>query len=115
VGEGVTNYKPGDPVAIAGELGCYAEYHAVRAERLIPLPPGIEPRLAAAALQQGRTAHYPAHDAYPIQPGDRVLIHAGAGGVGMLLVQMAKRRGAYVFTTVSNGEKAQFAREIGAD
>ncbi len=115
VGEGVTEYRPGDSVAIAGELGCYAELIAVRSERLIPMPAGIDAKLAAAGLQQGRTAHYLAHDAYPIQPGDRVLIHAGAGGVGMMLVQMAKNRGAYVFTTVSNDEKAQFAREIGAD
>jgi NADPH2:quinone reductase len=115
VGEGVTEVRAGDEVAIAGDLGCYAEYNAVSADRLIPLPPGINHRDAAAALQQGRTAHYLAHDAYPIQPGDRVLVHAGAGGVGMLLVQMAKNRGAYVFTTVSSDEKAAFAREIGAD
>jgi NADPH2:quinone reductase len=79
------------------------------------MPPGINHRDAAAALQQGRTAHYLAHDAYPVQAGDRILVHAGAGGVGMLLVQMAKNRGAYVFTTVSSDAKAEFAREIGAD
>ena len=115
VGEGVTEVRIGDDVAIAGDLGCYAEYNVVAANRLIPMPPGINHRAAAAVLQQGRTAHYLAHDAYPIQQGDRVLVHAGAGGVGMLLVQMAKNRGAYVFTTVSSDEKAGFAREIGAD
>jgi NADPH2:quinone reductase len=115
VGEGVTLVHPGDEVAIAGDLGCYAEYNVVDAARLIPMPPGVNHRDAAAALQQGRTAHYLAHDAYPVQPGDRVLVHAGAGGVGMLLIQMAKNRGAYVFTTVSSDEKAEFAREIGAD
>jgi NADPH2:quinone reductase len=115
VGEGVTLVRPGDEVAIAGDLGCYAEYNVVDAARLIPMPPGVNHRDAAAALQQGRTAHYLAHDAYSVQPGDRVLVHAGAGGVGMLLIQMAKNRGAYVFTTVSSDEKAEFAREIGAD
>lgn len=115
VASDVSLVHPGDNVAIAGDLGCYAEYHAVHADRLIPLPQGISHRDAAAVLQQGRTAHYLAHDAYPVQPGDRVLVHAGAGGVGMLLLQMAKNRGAYVFTTVSSEEKAQFASSIGAD
>lgn len=115
VGDGVSAAGVGDWVAIAGDLGCYAEYNVVNAERLIPVPAGTDHRSAAAVLQQGRTAHYLAYDAYPIQAGDRVLIHAGAGGVGMLLIQMAKNVGAYVYTTVSNDEKAAFARSVGAD
>lgn len=115
VGEGVTNLTVGQRVATGGDMGTCAEMIAVNADRLIPLPAGFEPRLAAAVLMQGRTAHYLSRDAYPIQRGDRVLIHAGAGGVGSLLIQLAKRAGAFVFTTVSTEEKAEFAREQGAD
>lgn len=115
IGAAVTEVSVGEHVAIAGDLGCYAEFNVVAANRLIPIPAGINQRDAAAALQQGRTAHYLAHDAYPIQSGDNILVHAGAGGVGMLLIQMAKNLGARVFTTVSTDEKADFAREIGAD
>jgi NADPH2:quinone reductase len=87
----------------------------VLAERLVPIPHGLDARQAAAAMLQGMTAHYLTHSTYPIQAGDRVLIHAAAGGAGLLLVQMAKRRGARVFGTVSTEAKAALAREAGAD
>jgi NADPH2:quinone reductase len=83
--------------------------------RLIHIPEGVTPQQAAAAMLQGMTAHYLAHSIYPIQPGDEVLVHAGAGGVGLLLIQMAKALGARVFTTVSSEEKAELARKTGAD
>jgi NADPH2:quinone reductase len=115
VGGGVTELQVGQRVATGGDLGTCAEMIAVNADRLIPLPANLDSKQAAAVLMQGRTAHYLSRDAYPIQEGDRVLIHAGAGGVGSLLIQLAKRAGAYVFTTVSTDEKAEFAREQGAD
>ena len=115
VGAGVTEVQPGQRVAIAGEPGAYAEQAAVNASRLIPIPAQLDDKRAAAVLMQGRTAHYLALDACPIHAGDKVLIHAGAGGVGSLLIQIAKRRGAYVFTTVSSAEKARFAADLGAD
>ena len=96
-------------------LGAYAEYAVVPAERLVLIPHGLDTRQAAAAMLQGMTAHYLTHSTYPIQAGDRVLIHAAAGGAGLLLVQMAKRRGARVFGTVSTEAKAALAREAGAD
>jgi len=115
IGEGVTEVQPGQLVATGGDIGTCAEMIAVNADRLIPLPAGLDPKLACAVLMQGRTAHYLSRDAYPIKPGERVLVHAGAGGVGSLLIQMAKRAGAFVFATVSTEEKADFAREQGAD
>lgn len=115
VGEGVTDIQVGQRVATGGDLGTCSELFAVNADRLIPLPAGLSSKDACAVLMQGRTAHYLSRDAYPIKEGDKVLIHAGAGGVGSLLIQMAKRAGAYVFTTVSTDEKADFAREQGAD
>jgi NADPH2:quinone reductase len=111
----VTNLKPGDRVAYAGQLGAYAEYSVVPADNLVPVPDGIDLRQAAAVMLQGMTAHYLSHSTYPIQAGDTVLIHAAAGGVGQLLVQMAKRRGAQVIGTVSTAEKADLARKAGAD
>jgi NADPH:quinone reductase len=111
----VTAFKPGDRVAWQHALGAYSEYAIVPASRLIAIPEGVTARQAAAAMLQGMTAHYLSHASYVIQRGDTVLIHAGAGGVGLLLIQMAKRLGARVLTTVSTEEKAALAREAGAD
>ncbi len=114
LGAGVTELAVGDRVAYASHLGAYAEYAVVPASKLVPVPAGIE--LAhAATLLQAMTAHYLSHSSYPIQPGDRVLVHAAAGGTGQLLVQMAKLRGAEVFGTVSTAEKAELARAAGVD
>lgn len=107
--------KVGDRVAWCHATGTYAEYAVAPFSQLIALPENISTRQAAAALLQGMTAHYLAHSTYAIRPGDDVLIHAGAGGVGLLLIQMAKRLGARVLTTVSTGEKAALARHAGAD
>jgi NADPH:quinone reductase len=115
VGSNVTGVQVGDRVAYVMQPGSYAEYITIPAERLVTLPSAIETRLAAAVMLQGLTAHYYSHSTYPIQPDDRVLVHAAAGGVGLLLVQMAKQRGAWVAGTVSTEEKAQLAREAGAD
>jgi NADPH2:quinone reductase len=114
-GPGVAEVARGDKVAYAGALGSYAEYAVVPAWRLVPLPEGIAPETAAALMLQGMTAHYLSHDTYPLRPGEACLVHAAAGGVGLLLVQMAKRRGARVIGTVSTREKAGLARAAGAD
>jgi NADPH:quinone reductase len=111
----VTTVKAGDRVAWCGIPGTYAQLAVAPANRLVPIPDGLSFQQAAAALLQGMTAHYLAHSCYPIQRGDEVLIHAGAGGTGLLLIQMAKTRGARVFTTVSTEEKAELARAAGAD
>jgi NADPH2:quinone reductase len=111
----VTAFKPGDRVAWCGVPGTYAQLAVAAASRLVPIPDGITSQQAAAALTQGITAHYLTHSAYPIQRGDEVLIHAGAGGTGLLFIQMAKTLGARVFTTVSTEEKADLARAAGAD
>ena len=110
-----SSLKVGDRVAWANILGSYAEFAVVPLSRLIAVPEGVTSRQAAAAMLQGMTAHYLAHATYPIQPDDTVLVHAGAGGVGLLLIQMAKRLGARVFSTVSTDEKAALARQAGAD
>ncbi|WP_158821542.1 quinone oxidoreductase [Granulicella sp. S156] len=115
VGDGVTTVKAGDRVAWCSVLGTYAEYAVAPADRLVAIPAGISSEQAAAAMLQGMTAHYLSHATYPIRKGDEVLIHAGAGGVGLLLTQMAKSLGARVFTTVSTEEKAALSREAGAD
>ena len=115
VGAEVKGVKPGDRVAYTGVRGGYAEYAAVPAERLIVIPDQIDFKDAAAAMLQGMTAHYLSHSTYPIQRGDAVLIHAAAGGVGLLLVQMAKKLGARVIGTAGNEDKAKLAREAGAD
>ncbi len=115
VGEGVTTISPGDRVAWCGNPGTYAELALAPADRLVPIPDDLSAQQAAAALLQGMTAHYLAHDTYRIQPGDEVLIHAGAGGTGLLLTQMAHVLGARVFTTVSTEEKAELSRAAGAD
>lgn len=115
VGANVTGFQPGDRVAYASHIGSYAEYAAVPAAKLIPVPDPIDDKSAAAALLQGMTAHYLSHGSYPIRRNDTVLVHAGAGGVGLLLTQMAKKLGARVITTVSTQEKAELSRQSGAD
>jgi NADPH2:quinone reductase len=115
VGPGVTDVKVGDKVAYTGIPGAYAQYAAVPAARLVALPPGISAKQGAAAMLQGMTAHYLACSTYPLKKGDTCLVHAAAGGVGLLLCQMAKMRGARVIGTVSTQEKAKLAREAGAD
>jgi NADPH2:quinone reductase len=115
IGAGVTEVRPGDRVAYATQQGAYAEYTVVPSWKLVHIPDDIETQQAAAAMSQGLTAHYLSHSTYPIQPGDTALVHAAAGGVGLLLVQMAKRRGARVIGTVSTEEKARLARDAGAD
>src|SRR3981189_3003964 len=114
IGADVKSFKPGDRVAYTGIRGSYAEYAAVPAERLVLLPPGISEQQAAAAMLQGMTAHYLVYDTYPLKKGETALIHAAAGGVGLLLVQMAKNIGARVIATVGTEEKAKLAREAGA-
>jgi NADPH:quinone reductase len=115
VGTDVTSVKNGDRVAWTSVLGSYAEYAAVPADRLVPIPDGVTDQQAAAAMLQGMTAHYLSHDTYPLKRGETALVHAAAGGVGLLLVQMAHTIGAGVIATVSTEEKAQLAREAGAD
>jgi NADPH2:quinone reductase len=115
VGGGVTEVAPGDRVAYAMARGSYAEYAVVPAWMLVKLPPALDFQSAAAAMLQGMTAHYLTHSTYPLKAGDSCLIHAAAGGVGLLLVQMAKMRGARVFGTVSTPAKAELARQAGAD
>lgn len=114
VGPGVEEVRVGDRVAYAMTLGAYAEYAVVPAWRLVPVPPEVELRTAAAALLQGLTAHYLTTSTYSLREGETALVHAAAGGTGALLVQAAVRRGATVFGTVSTEEKAQVAREAGA-
>lgn len=115
VGEGVTEVKAGDRVAWAMYFGGYAEYAVVPVAKLAPLPADVSFEDGAAIMLQGMTAHFLATATFPIQPGHRVLVHAAAGGVGLLLVQIAKRRGATVYGTVGNAEKAKLARVAGAD
>jgi NADPH:quinone reductase len=115
VGKSVSHLHEGDRVAWCSILGTYAEYAVAPAERVVPIPIDVTFEQAAASLLQGMTAHYLSHSAYPIQPGDEVLIHAGAGGTGLLLTQLAKARGARVLTTVSNEEKAELSHQAGAD
>jgi NADPH2:quinone reductase len=115
VGRDVSEVKVGDRVAYSMVPGAYAEYAVVPSSRLVPLPKNIDSRSAAATMLQGKTAHYLTHSTYPLKTGDTALVHAAAGGVGLLLVQIAKRRGATIFGTVSTEEKARLAREAGAD
>jgi len=115
VGSGVSSIRTGDRVATCDAIGAYAEYALVPADRLVPLPVQVSTRMAAAALLQGVTAQYLVSSAYPIERGATCLVHAAAGGLGLLLCQMAKRRGARVIGTVSTEEKARLAREAGAD
>jgi NADPH2:quinone reductase len=115
VGPDVSEVKIGDKVAYTGVPGAYAQYAAVPAARLVVLPAGVSTRQGAAAMLQGMTAHYLACSTYPLKQGDTCLVHAAAGGVGLLLCQIAKMRGARVIGTVSTDDKAKLAREAGAD
>ncbi|MFL5537943.1 MAG: quinone oxidoreductase family protein [Longimicrobiaceae bacterium] len=115
VGDGVTGVRAGDRVAWAMTMGSYAQYAAVPAAKLVPLPAEVSAPLGAAVMLQGMTAHYLAASTYPLREGDRCLVHAAAGGVGLLLVQVAKRRGAFVVGTAGSDEKAELARAAGAD
>jgi NADPH:quinone reductase len=115
VGEGVTDFAVGDRVASAGANGAYAAEAIAPAAQAVRVPEGVSARLAAAVLLQGMTAHYLACDTFPLKPGDTAIVHAAAGGVGLLLVQIAKMRGAKVFATVGSEAKVAFAREAGAD
>ncbi len=115
VGESVSGLAVGERVAYCGVLGAYAEYAAVPADRLVRIPDGVTPLEAAALMLQGMTAHYLAADTFPLAAGDTALVHAGAGGVGLLLTQLAKRRGAAVVSTVSTGDKAELSERAGAD
>jgi NADPH2:quinone reductase len=115
VGAGVSEVRVGERVAYQGVQGSYATHALVPAARLVSLPAGLDARTGAAAMLQGMTAHYLVHATYPLKPGETVLLHAAAGGVGLLLIQMAKRLGARVLGTVSTPEKARLAKEAGAD
>jgi len=115
VGPDVANLSPGDRVAWAMEPGAYAEMTVVPSSRLVKIPDGVPTRVAAAAMLQGMTAHYLACSTYPLKTGDTCLVHAAAGGVGLLLTQIAKMRGARVFGTVSNPAKAALSKDAGAD
>ncbi len=114
LGSGVNGFKIGDMVASVAVLGSYAEYALVPAAQLVKVPAGLSPEKAAAAMLQGMTAHYLAYSTYPLKEGETALVHAGAGGVGLLLTQMAARIGARVITTVSSEAKAELSREAGA-
>lgn len=115
VGSEMKLVKNGDRVAWTSILGSYAEYAAVPKDRLVPIPEGVTDQQAAATMLQGMTAHYLSHDTHPLKRGETALVHAAAGGVGLLLVQMAHNIGARVIATVSTDEKAKLAREAGAD
>ncbi len=115
VGEGVTEFRVGDRVGTASGSGAYASYTIAPVARTVSLPPEISFETAAAVLLQGMTAHYLALSTFALNPGDTALVHAAAGGVGQLLVQIAKMRGARVIATVSTEEKAEIARQLGAD
>lgn len=115
IGDGVDGLSTGDRVAWVNALGSYAELHVVPAEAAVPVPEAVGTDVAAAVLLQGITAHYLATSTHPLSAGDRCLIHAGAGGVGLLLTQIARMRGAHVITTVGSEEKAELSRSAGAD
>jgi NADPH2:quinone reductase len=114
VGPGVSALRVGDRVASASFAGAYAQRAVAPADFVVPIPNGVSDELVAAALLQGLTAHYLLHDTYPVSAGDTVLVHAAAGGMGLLLTQIAARLGARVIATVSNEEKERLARRAGA-
>ena len=115
VAPGVSEVREGDEVVFCTVPGCYAERVVAPSWRLIKRPAGLDARAGAAVMLQGMTAHYLCYSTYPVRRGDRVLVHAGAGGTGLLLTQMIKQLGGYVFSTVSNEAKAELSREAGAD
>lgn len=114
-GEGVSEVKVGDKVVYANILGAYAEYVSVPANKLVQIPESLDFKIAAAAMLQGMTAHYLVHSTYPLKAGETCVVHAGAGGVGLLLIQMAKMLGATVISTASSEKKRALAKEAGAD
>ncbi|RNL55022.1 quinone oxidoreductase [Arthrobacter oryzae] len=115
LGEGVTGFSPGDRVATAEGINCYAGYALVDGDKALPVPHGLDDFTAAALPLQGVTAHYLINSTFKVEPDHTVLLHAGAGGVGLLMIQLLKARGAHVITTVSTDEKEQLARDAGAD
>jgi NADPH:quinone reductase len=115
LGPGASGFAVGDRVAWAGAPGCYAEQAVVPAAAAVAIPDGVETATAAAVMLQGITAHYLCHSTYPVAPGDTVVVHAAAGGVGLLLTQMVKMRGGIVIATTSGPAKAGLARQAGAD
>jgi NADPH:quinone reductase len=115
IGRDVQSFKPGDRVAYTSIPGSYAEFVAVPADRLVKVPDGISDQQSAAAMLQGMTAHYLVYDTFPLKKGQTALIHAAAGGVGLLLVQLAKNIGAQVIATAGSEEKGKLARDAGAD
>lgn len=115
VGPNVTEVKPGDRVAYAMTRGSYSEYTLVAAAQLVTLPDHVDLKTAAAAMLQGMTAHYLTHSTFPLKAGDKALVHAAAGGAGLLIVQMAKMLGATVYGTAGTDAKAAIAKEAGAD
>jgi NADPH2:quinone reductase len=115
VGEGVTEVMAGDRVAYAMTQGAYAEYALVPSWKLVKLPDNVDFKLGAAIPLQGMTAHYLTNTTFPLKRGDKALVHAGAGGVGLLLIQIAKKLGATVYATVGSDAKAELARSAGAD
>lgn len=115
VGSGVTEFRVGDRVATAAANGAYAQEAIAPAAQTVPIPPGVDAGIAAAVLLQGMTAHYLVTDTFSLQPGNSALIHAAAGGVGLLLTQLAKKRGARVLALVGTEEKVALAKEAGAD
>ena len=115
LGEGVTGFAVGDRVAYTSVVGAYAEYAAVPVKMLVHVPEGIDLKAAAGAMLQGMTAHYLTHSTFPLKKGDTALVHAAAGGAGLLIVQMAKALGAKVIGTMSTEAKAEAARKAGAD
>jgi NADPH2:quinone reductase len=115
VGEGVTEVKKGDRVAYSMVLGAYAEFAIVPAWRLAPVPANVDAKSAATLMLQGMTAHYLTHSTFPLKKGHMALIHAAAGGVGLLFTQIAKQLGATVIGTVSTEAKAELAKQVGAD
>jgi NADPH:quinone reductase len=115
LGPGAGGFAVGDRVAWAGAPGCYAEQAVIPAASAVTIPDGVETTVAAAVMLQGITAHYLCHSTYPVAPGDTVVVHAAAGGVGLLLTQMVKMRGGIVIATTSSPAKADLARQAGAD
>ncbi|KGE70826.1 quinone oxidoreductase family protein [Spirochaeta lutea] len=115
LGQGVRDFTPGQRVAYTGVFGAYGDSNAIPADKAVPLPEEVDFDTAAALMLQGMTAHYLVHDTHPVGPGQTILLHAAAGGVGLLVIQMAKALGARVIGTVSTPEKAALARSYGAD
>ena len=115
VGDGVADLQPGDRVAYTGVPGSYAEYAVVPAAKLVKLPDSVSAKMGAAVMLQGMTVHYLTHSTFPLMPGHTCLVHAAAGGIGLILVQVAKMRGAQVIGTCSTAEKAEQVKAAGAD